>query len=106
MQSLGPIKEISVHFTHFHLSIQGDSAMQGAKVIEVSTDVTPHKFMNNVMGYLVTKLSRRTQTMQTRLEDRKRRGFFPCSFSAESCTIFSMALVCKINQRELEHTIC
>ena len=66
---------------------------------------------------LVTKLSWRTQTMQTHLEDHKRLGFFyDCAWlffavhiSAESCTVNLLygisKLLCKIDQRELEQRI-
>ena len=66
---------------------------------------------------LVTKLSWRTQTMQTHLEDHKRLGFFSwlcmtvftVHISAESCTVNLLygisKLLCKIDQRELGNNI-
>ena len=93
-----------------------ESTMYSTIIIAVST-LTDAKFKDNIMN-IVIEVSGWTQTMIRRLEDHKRGGvvlraydsfFFPCSFSAESCTInvlYSISkLPCKINQRELESMI-
>ena len=92
-----------------------ESAMYSTLIVVVST-LTDTRFKNKIMS-IVFEVSWQTRTMIRRLEDHKRCGFFlrawlfffPCNFSAESCTINVLYgtsnLPCNINQRDLKNSI-